>query len=91
MKEIGAFFKGFLAVGEEKVSTLVVCFAVTLGFALYMFLQTKTIDVNMCNLLIAFICSIAGINLPSSIGAVLTTIQQYKDTTTSSTNSTENK
>lgn len=75
MKE---FLKSFFSVDERRISSLIVTFMITLGVALVFYSQRGDVTGNLTNILIVYICAIAGVNLPSNIAGLITTTQTYQ-------------
>lgn len=70
------FLKGLFSIGEHKVSTLVCSFMVLLGFVIYVFMISHTVDNNMTTIIITFILSIAGTNGVNTVSDLITTKSQ---------------
>lgn len=76
MKE---FLNGLFSIGEHKTSTLVCVFMALMGFVIYVFMNTHTIDGNVKDIIICFVLTIGGVNGLNSIGDIIKFKQQVGD------------
>ena len=88
------FLQGLFAIGEERISTLVVMFVITMCVVLPMYVVYKTVDGNMKDIILGFIFGISGVNgvnLVSKYFSGITTTPSTDSTTTTTDSTTEAK